>query len=467
MQLSAKLFSFPVVRAALGVLTALVLALPLALPLQATPAQAVPSVLPSHFGFGLAAAPGDSWMPNSGIHWDYRYQYLAGGVNTGSGWETWNSNGQFVSYYASGSAQHGYIPVFPYYELLQSSGTCGSCGENQKDITNLNAAALMSTYYKNFALLMKRLGTGTYDGIQGFGKTAVIDVEPDFTGGYAMQAVNNNGVCFGLCTGQGNDPSLLKAAVKSSGFGDVANYPNTYAGFTQALAHMRDLYAPNVLLAYHVSSWATGIDIGTDTNPGANAAGLGQQVGTFMTKFGPHDLLFNDPLDRDAGQYKVQFGQNRWWDRNNVSFPNFTRWEQYLHAAITADGSRPMLLWQVPLGNQYFDTENNSTGHFQDNRAEYIFGHVQELINIGVVGALFGAGNSGNTTYTDSNKDGITNPASYCTTDGISSGQICNKHTSTVSDDDGGYVRMQGQAYYTHPVLLSGGTAATATPTST
>ena len=190
----------------------------------------------------------------------------------------------------------------------------------------------------------------------------------------------------------------------SSGYVDVAAYPNTFAGFTQAIAHLRDLYAPNVLLAYHVSPWATGIDIGTDTSPNTNAAALGQQVGTFISKFGPHDLLFNDPLDRDAGQYKAQFGQNRWWDRNNVSFPNFTRWEQYLHAAIVADGNRPMLLWQVPLGNQYFDTENNTNGHFQDNRAEYIFGHVQELINVGIVGALFGAGNAGNTTYTDSVK---------------------------------------------------------------
>jgi hypothetical protein len=448
-------------------LAALVFGVPLALPFQATPAQALPSGLPAHFGFGLAASPGDTWMPQSNIQWDYRYQYLAGGVNTGTGWETWNAQGTFASNYAVESAQHGYVPVFPYYELLQSSGSCGGCNENQKDITNLNTAALMNAYYQNVALLMKRLGPGTYDGVAGFGKTTLIDLEPDFTGGYAMQAVNNNSVCFGFCTGQGNDPSFLKAAVSSSGNLDVAAYPNTYAGFTQAIAHLRDLYAPNVLLAYHVSSWATGIDIGSDTSSSTNAAALGQQVGTFMSKFGAHDLLFNDPLDRDAGQYKALFGQNRWWDRNNVSFPNFTRWEQYLHGAIVADANRPMLLWQVPLGNQYFDTENNTNGHFQDNRAEYIFGHVQELIGVGVVGALFGAGNSGNTTYTDSNKDGITNPAAFCTTDGSSSGQICNSHTSSVSDDDGGYVRMQGQAYFANPVALSGGTAtATSTPTT-
>ena len=121
-----------------------------------------------------------------------------------------------------------------------------------------------------------------------------------------MQAVNNNGACFGFCTGQGNDPSLLKAAVASSGFADVADYPNTYTGFTLAMAHLRDLYAPNVLLGYDVSPLGDrrSTSAWTPAQPRTRAA-LGQQVGTFLSKFGPHDLLFNDPLDRDAGQYKA------------------------------------------------------------------------------------------------------------------------------------------------------------------
>ena len=132
---------------------------------------------------------------------------------------------------------------------------------------------------------------------------------------------------------------------------------------------MRDLYAPNVLLGLDVSPFATGDDIGLDSNPATNVAALGQQVGTYLSNTGPHDLLFNDPLDRDAGQYKAQFGQNRWWDRLNVSLPNFHRWEQYLQAASAADGGKSLLLWQVPVGNQYFDTENNSNNHYQDNPA--------------------------------------------------------------------------------------------------
>jgi hypothetical protein len=416
--------------------------------LPAQPAHAQ-QALPSHFAFGLGAGPGDQWLPRSGIPWDFRYQYLAGGVNTQKGWETWNPNGTFASGYASEADAHGYIPMYPYYELLQSNGSCGGCNENQKDITNLNDPGVMSAYYNNFALLMKRLGPNS------FGKLAIVNVEPDFAGGYAVQAVNR-GTCFNFCSGRGNDPSLLKAVVGSSGVGDVAGFPDTYAGFTQALAHLRDLYAPNVLLGYDVSPWAAGDDIGLDTNPNIDAAGMGQEVGVFLSKVGSHELLFNDPLDRDAGQYKAQFNQNRWWDRLNLKFPNFTRWELYLHAAIAADNSRPMLLWQVPVGNQYFQTENNTDGHFQDNRAEYIFGHIPELIQVGIIGAMFGAGNAGNTTYDDAKKDGVTNPPAICTTDGISNDQICNNHPSSVSDDDGGYLRMMGQEYYQDPVALSG-----------
>ncbi|MBV9893828.1 MAG: hypothetical protein JO020_06650 [Chloroflexi bacterium] len=437
-------------------------------PVSLTQVVAAPSQLPAHFAFGVGAGQGDAWMPQTGIPWDYRMQYLAGGVNTGSGWETWNANGTFALNYANESAQHGYIPVFPYYELLQSSGSCGSCAENQKDITNLNTSSLMSAYYQNFALLMQRLGPGTYSGISGFGKTALVNVEPDFVGGYAVQAANN-GTCFGFCTGQGNDPSLLKASVSSSGYSGVAAYPNTYAGFIQALAHLRDLYAPNVLLGLDVSSWATGDDIGLDSNPNTNVAALGTQVGTFLSKAGPHDLLFNDPLDRDAGQYKALYGQNRWWDRLNVSLPNFHRWEQYLQSTSTADGGKSLLLWQVPVGNQYFDTENNTNDHYQDNRPEYIFSHIQELIGIGVTGAIFAPGNSGNTGYGDSDNDGVVNFAPICTTDGVSSGQICNNHTATVSDDDGGFIRMSAQSYYQNPVSLGsgGGGGPTATPTPT
>ena len=70
----------------------------------------------------------------------------------------------------------------------------------------------MASYYQNFILLMQRLGPGTYDTIPGYGKTAIVHVEPDLSG-YAMQAVLNNAACYGYCTGQGNNPNLATTSL--------------------------------------------------------------------------------------------------------------------------------------------------------------------------------------------------------------------------------------------------------------
>jgi len=414
-------------------------------------------------------------MPNSGIPWDYAYQYLSGGVNTGGGWETWNGSGQFALYYAQGAASHHYIPVFSYYELHQSNGSCNGCAEAQRDLSNLNNPATMASYFQNFTLLMQRLGAGTYNGIAGFGKTAVVHVEPDLSG-FAEQATLDNSRCYTYCNGQGNNPALLNAAVAGSGFAPVAGYPNTYQGFSWALLHLRDLYAPNVRLAFHVSSWAPITDIGSSASPLLDAAALGQEVGSFAAQSGvdnvpagtsAYDLLFNDVSDRDAGYYKYVYGnQGAFWDRLNVTYPSFHRWEAFLNAASGTTG-RGVVVWQIPLGNQYFDTENNTNGHYQDNRAEYFFGHIGELARSGIVGLLFGSGNGGSTVNTDGVNDGVTNPASICTSDGASNGQACNTHVSTVSDDDGGYLRMAGQQYYAAGAYPLGGPAPTLTPTNT
>lgn len=111
-------------------------------------------------------------------------------------------------------------------------------------------------------------------------------------------------------------------------------------------------------------------------------------------------------------------------------------------------------MWQIPLGNQWFQTEDNSWGHYQDNRAEYFFAHPDELVNSGVIALLFGAGNAGSTTNTDAMGDGTTNPAPFCTPDGVSSGTVCNANASSSSDDDGGYVRMAAGTYYASPIPL-------------
>ncbi len=391
--------------------------------------------------FGVSSEPADlGWMTGSGVPWRYRYQYLAGGVNTGSGWETWQDPalppGQFATDYVNASAAAGYVPVLTYYELLQSSPSTGS-SESDRDFANLNDPATMQAYYANFALLMQRIGAT--------GHTVVVHVEPDLWG--YLQQRSGNGVA-----------SSLSASVASSGEGDVAGIPDTAAGFADALLHIRDRYAPNALLATHASMWGSGIDIATDTSavdPVAAADSTAAFLGSAGSSGNPYgstwDLVFHDVDDHDAGWWEQQGADNQWfthwWDPTNTRFPNFARWLRWA-GELHARTARPQVMWQVPVGNQRYLTMNNTCGHYQDNVAEYTLDHAADLYGAGIVAVLFGAGNACQTSFTDAQGDGVTNNGGVPTSDSGGWCSACNLAASTVSDDDGGYLRTAVAAYY-------------------
>src|SRR5260370_14808489 len=100
-----------------------------------------PAGWPAHVELGMAASPGGAAALRATAPFLFRYQYLAGGVNTGNGWSTWNANGDFAKFYVQDSAANGMIPVFTYYQLLQSLPGGGS--ESDDDFTNLNNIATM------------------------------------------------------------------------------------------------------------------------------------------------------------------------------------------------------------------------------------------------------------------------------------------------------------------------------------
>ncbi len=414
-----------------AVATALVLAAATLVVQPSTKAQAAPPPLPAGLNFGLANGPSDlTWMTSSGVPWVFRYQYLAGGVNTGKGWETWNTPlGQFASYYMSDSGANGYIPVFTYYELLQSNPSTGA-DETSRDYNNLNNAATMNAYYANFALLMQKA--------QAYGRQVIVHVEPDLWGYLEQRA------------GPGGSPASLAAQVGSSGYADVAGIPDTAQGFAWALLRLRDKYAPGVALAIHASLWASGPDLATDTRTSVDPNQVADATAAFLNASGvannPYgstfDLVFNDVADHDAAWYG---DTSHWWDRNNVTVPDFARWLTFM-TRLRADTNRPLVVWQVPVGNQYFLTMNNTGGHYQDNRAEYFLGHTAALASAGIQAVLFGSGNANQTTYTDAMADGITNNNGVPITTYECAG--CNTHVSQYADDDGGYLRIFVGRYY-------------------
>ncbi len=365
----------------------------------ATPAPAAAAArgLPSsRLELGLGSGPDQlGWMRASGVPWKYRYLYLAGGVNTSSSWVHWQDAaappGQFAADYMSASGAAGYLPFLVCYLLLQSSPASGA-DEAAKDLGNLDNATTMNAYFGSFKLLMQRAGA--------YGKPVVVLVEPDFWGYMQMRARS-----LGSATAD-----AVPAAVASSGFADVAGYPNTVAGFGRALLHLRDAYAPSAVMVVDAAPWSSGTDVDTSTSPGLDVAAEAGRTATFLASTGAWDAVGTDPDDHDAGWWVATGRTNasftHSWDATNTRPPHFHRWEAWIGRIHTLLGL-PAIAWQTPVGNSTVTNacdQASGSGHYRDNVAEYFLAHPAELAGAGLVAVLFGAGNACQTTpYNDGN----------------------------------------------------------------
>jgi hypothetical protein len=314
----------------------------------------IPPGWPHHVVLGVADSPGDAQALEAHSGVDMRYQYLAGGVNTGHGWATWNPDGTFASMYVSESIAAHITPVFTYYQLLQSAPAVGG-SEQAKDLSNLRNPATMSAYWADYELLLRRVAQAAG------GHMVIIHVEPDLWG-YLEQA---------------HATALARS-------------------FAQRLIALRNQLAPHVLLAYHLSVWGTDRDI---TNSRPSPAQVDQMAATsaafYESLHARFDLVFNDVTDRDAGFYQyVEGNPHTWWGP-----ADFARENRYI-AGFTRRTHTAVVLWQLPVGDTHL---NNTWEHYQDNRLQWWFGpgsaaHLRATRNAGVIGFLFGAGATGCTT---------------------------------------------------------------------
>lgn len=215
---------------------------------------------------------------------------------------------------------------------------------------------------------------------------------------------------------------------------------------------MRDLYAGNAILAVPVSPVVGDADIATDQRPDLDIASMVRDETHFLQSMSlvgnpagvsSWDVLAGDLGGRDAAQ------QGTWWDRYDRTFPNFSRYLNFI-GQVSQQTQRRVVLWQVPIGNQYYATMDNTPGHYQDNRAEYVLSHVVQLEDAGIVAVLFESSDDAGTTNIDARLDGVTNASP------VSDYQCdrCNTHISSYADDDGGYLRVSIGVYMAHPLPL-------------
>jgi hypothetical protein len=368
----------------------------LALAGSAAPASKLPPLparWPHTLQIGVADDPGGAAALRKAAPFGFRYQYLAGGVNTGSGWSTWNPNGTFASLYVTDSWAHGELPVLTYYMLLQSKPAGGD--EAHADLANLRNAATMSAYWDDVRLLFQRVKGA---------KPVVVHVEPDLWG-YLEQA---------------GETTLA-------------------ASFAQRWIGLRDELAPNVILAYHMSGWGTKHDIVYEDPPDATVRAYAAQSAAFYRSLhAKFDIAFEDFSDRDAGFYtKINGNPNTW-----MKPADFRRHMLYAQTFVRLARVR-MVAWQIPLGNTVMRAMNNTWDHFQDNRVQWLLGNgtrarLRAYAAAGFAGFLFGRGADGATCACDAAKDGITNPAPLGG----------NTRRSVSADDDGGYFKAQVRSYY-------------------
>ena len=367
----------------------------LALAGSASPARLppLPAQWPHTLQLGVTDDPGGAGALRKVAPFAFRYQYLAGGVNTGQGWATWNSGGSFASMYVRDSWTHGQLPVLTYYMLLQSKP--GGGDEAHADLVNLRSAATMSAYWKDVNLLFARIRGS---------KPVVVHVEPDLWG-YLEQA---------------GDTKLASS-------------------FAKEWVTLRDRLAPNVILAYHMSGWGTKHDIVYEDPSDATVRAYATQSAAFYRSLGAKfDISFEDFSDRDAGFYaKINGDANTW-----MKPADFHRHLLYGRTFVQLAHVR-MVAWQIPLGNTVMRAMDNTWDHFQDNRVEWLLGpggraHLRAYAAAGYAGFMFGRGADGATCACDAAKDGVTDPAPV----------NGNVRPSLSADDDGGYFKAQARAYY-------------------
>ncbi|MDD2761019.1 MAG: cellulose binding domain-containing protein [Methylomonas sp.] len=378
----------------------------------------------------LAMGVGNSPVGEAGRHADmpvgYRFQYFTGGLGADD-WRNWlTPDGTFADKWLQESYQAGTTPVITYYEIVHAA----PYRFEEPPTRNLQTPATMKAYFENWIFLLQRIAA--------FGHPVIVQVEPDL---------------WGYVEWSNSDPAQTEIAVASSGLAQAAGYENNARGFAKLMKALRDQYAPNVILGWHVSGWATRTDlIVNQGDPDKLAVETANFYRSLDTEF---DVMFTETSDRDSGFYQLQGGPDRWWKPED--FDRFRKFVSRLHSELNQD----VIIWQIPVGNTLYRKCNNTPNHYQDNRPEYFLKPVvdsgdttrlQQFRDAGVVALMFGAGQDDQTRYFDYVKDAVEDPASI--------DNRARNHTDHLNDlpalnadDDGGFLRLAIQRYYANGAL--------------
>jgi hypothetical protein len=238
------------------------------------------------------------------------------------------------------------IFFWTWYSLRDLGDLAGS-GDGPGEVVAINRLDLLTRYMDDYRFFLQKLGNSR----------DMIDLEPDF---------------WGYVRSLGN-PHNVPAQVAAANPTDCGSQEDSAAGLVRCLISMAHKYAPNTKVGMHVSCW----DWQTNTQ--------GCRQDYLALGATNADFLVADVSDRDAGWYALPAngGYNNFWtDQKAAAALAF-----YKTMAETV--GKPMVLWQIPVGNM---AQNNTLNHYQDDKVDWFFSHLNQVADAHIAALLFGAG---------------------------------------------------------------------------
>lgn len=284
-----------------------------------------------------------------------------------AGWTNWwgcwdgdtTAPGFYVTWWSGHAAQATYQGrprpqkiLFTWYSLRDLGDLAGE-GDGPGEVKAINRADLLTRYLNDYRFFLQKIGRSP----------EMIDLEPDF---------------WGYVRSLGN-PHQVPAQVTAADPADCGSQENSAAGLARCLIAMARKYAPNTAVGLHLTCW----DWQT-TSAGCvrDYHDLGAQNA---------DFLVTDVSDRDAGWYAqpAHGGRDNFWtDQKGAAALSFYK--------TMADAvGKPVVLWQIPVGNM---AQNNTLNHYQDDKVDWFFAHMNQVAAAHVAALLFGPGQQEQTT---------------------------------------------------------------------
>ncbi|GAA1142906.1 hypothetical protein F4556_005881 [Kitasatospora gansuensis] len=223
----------------------------------------------------------------------------------------------------------------------------------QDEVKAVNRVDLLTRYLNDYRFFLQKIGT-SHD---------MIDLEADF---------------WGFARGTG-DVTKVPAQVTAAAPNDCGNQENSVAGLARCLISMTHKYAPDATAGLHLTCWDWP---GNEQKCARDYVALGAKNADFL-------VGEVEAVDAGLNALPENGGHSSFWSEKKWS-AQLAYWKTMAEAA-----GKPIVVWQIPVGNM---RQNNTPYHYQDDKVDWLFSHMDQVASAHVAALLFGQGSDKSTT---------------------------------------------------------------------